>query len=186
MEFIKKQWSNILFGLLVVCLLIPQTRTPIMVFVQRTLAMGPTVKKNKKTLEDYNWRLATVQGDMISFEEAQDRVVMVNFWATWCPPCIAEMPSMQKLYEEYKDEVAFYFVTDERVDKVQSFMEKRGYTMPVYFPQTASPALLEHKALPTTYILAKDGKIHIKETGAAKWDSKRVTDLLDELLKEEL
>lgn len=184
MEFIKKQWSNILFGILVVCMLIPQTRTPIMVFVQRTLAMGPSVKKNKKTLEDYKWRLATAQGDMISFEDAQDQVVMVNFWATWCPPCIAEMPSIQRLYDQYKDEVAFYFVTDESPEKVMAFMNKQGYDLPIYFPQTASPKLLEHKALPSTYILGKNGQIHIKETGAAKWDSKRVTDLLDKLLIE--
>ena len=184
MKFLKKHWSNILFGLFIAAMLIPQTRTPIMVFVQRTIAIGPSVKKNKAVLEDYAWPLRNEQNETISFEEAKGEVVLLNFWATWCPPCIAEMPSMQKLYDAYGDKVQFYLVTDEEPTRVNQFMEKYNYTLPIYYSQYAPPKLLQSRALPTTFVIGKDGKIHIKETGSARWHGNRVTDLLDELLEE--
>lgn len=184
MKFLKKHWSNILFVLFIMAMLIPQTRTPIMVFVQRTFAIGPSVKKNKVKLEEYTWPLKNEQNESISFDEAQGEVVLLNFWATWCPPCIAEMPSMQKLYDAYGDKVKFYLVTDEDPEKVNRFMEKYQYTLPIYYSQYAPPKALESRALPTTYIIGKDGKIHIKETGSARWHGNRVTNLLDELLEE--
>lgn len=184
MEFLKKQWSNILFGVFILVMLFPQTRTPIMIFVQRTLAMGPSVKKNKAVLQDYDWPIVNANGETISFSEAKDEVVFLNFWATWCPPCIAEMPSMQKLYDNYGDKVKFYLVTDEDPEKVEPFMKKYDYTMPVYYSEYAPPKLLQSRALPTTYIIGKDGNIHIKETGSARWHGNRTTTLLDELLVE--
>ena len=184
MKFLKKHWSNILFGLFIVAMLIPQTRTPIMVFVQRTIAIGPSVKKNKTELEDYAWPLRNEQNETISFEEAKGEVVLLNFWATWCPPCIAEMPSMQKLYDAYGDKVQFYLVTDEEPGRVNQFMEKYNYTLPIYYSQYAPPEKLQSRALPTTFVIGKDGKIHIKETGSARWHGNRVTGLLDELLEE--
>jgi len=124
MKFLIEQWSNISFGLFIVAMLVPQTRTPIMVFVQRTIAIGPSVKKNKAQLEDYAWQLRNEKNEAISFTDAKGEVVLLNFWATWCPPCIAEMPSMQKLYDAYGDKVQFYLVTDEEPERVNQFMEK--------------------------------------------------------------
>lgn len=183
-HYVKKHWSNILFATFILAMLIPKTRMPIMVFVQRTLAIGPSVKKNKPQLHDYYWEMTKADGQRISFVEAENEVVLLNFWATWCPPCIAEMPSMQRLYDTYGDKVKFYLVTDENPDKVQAFIEKNNYTLPIYYSSYALPKLLQSRALPTTFILGKDGKIHIKETGVAKWDSKRVQELLDRLLEE--
>lgn len=184
MEFLKKQWSNILFGVFILVMLIPQTRTPIVIFVQRTFAFGPSVKKNKSQLEDYDWQMRNVKNENISFNEAKGEVVLLNFWATWCPPCIAEMPSMQRLYDAYGDKVQFYLVTDEDPEKVAPFMEKNNYTLPVYYNQYNPPKLLQSRALPTTFVIGKNGEIHIKETGSAKWHGSKVTDLLDELLAE--
>lgn len=184
MKFLKKHWSNILFGLFIAAMLIPQTRTPIMVFVQRTFAIGPSVKKNKTELEDYAWPLRNEQNETITFEEAKGEVVLLNFWATWCPPCIAEMPSMQKLYDAYGDKVKFFLVTDEEPERVNQFMDKYNYTLPIYYTQYAPPKLLQSRALPTTFVIGKDGKIHIKETGSARWHGNRVTHLLEELLAE--
>ncbi len=184
MKILKKHWSNILFGVFILAMLIPQTRTPIMIFVQRTLAIGPSVKKHKSVLQDYDWVLTDSDNTSISFSKAEGEVVLLNFWATWCPPCIAEMPSLQKLYDKYGDKVQFYLVTDEDSGKVESFMQKNEYTLPVYYTQDTPPKLLHSRALPTTYILGKDGRIHVKETGSARWHGNRVTNLLDSLLDE--
>lgn len=184
MKFLKKHWSNILFIVFIVAMLIPQTRTPIVVFVQRTFAIGPSVKKNKIQLQDYHWQLTDSNKQSLSFNEAKGEVVLLNFWATWCPPCIAEMPSMQSLYDSYGDKISFYLVTDESPEKVDAFMQKYNYTLPVYYTQTPPPKHLEYRALPTTYVIGKNGEIHIRETGSARWHGSRVTDLLDKLLAE--
>lgn len=182
--FIKKNWSNILFFGFLALLIIPQTRMPIQVFVQRLISFSPSQKseENRETLKDYNWSLTELRGEEINFSQSKGRIAIVNFWATWCPPCVAEMPSFQKLYDTYGDRVDFYFVTSEKPDKVNKFMEKNGYTLPIYLQSYKAPDDLESNVLPTTYLLSKSSEIVIDETGAADWNSKKMRALLDQLL----
>src|SRR5690554_7825322 len=102
-KFLKKQWTNILFGVFVILLIIPQTRMPIQVFVQRLISFSPseTSEEKRETLQDYRWPLTELNAREINFSQSQGKVTVVNFWATWCPPCVAEMPSFQKLYNDY-------------------------------------------------------------------------------------
>ena len=185
-KFLKKHWSNILFGVFVVLLIIPQTRMPIQVFVQRLISFSPseTAEDKRESLLDYQWTLLTLDSEEINFSQSQGKVVIVNFWATWCPPCVAEMPSFQKLYDDYGDKVDFYFVTSEKPDKVNRFLEKNNYSHPVYLQHFEAPEQLQSSVLPTTYVMSKNGKIVIDETGVADWNSKRIRELLDKLLSE--
>ena len=105
-------------------------------------------------------------------------------WATWCPPCVAEMPSLQDLYNDYKDQVVFVFVTSEGAEKVTPFMEKNNYNLPIYNMMSKEPDLLSTQSIPTTYLINKKGEIVIKKTGAANWNSTKVRNQLDELIKE--
>src|SRR5690554_7726951 len=111
-KFIKKHWSNILFVVFLALLIIPQTRMPIQVFVQRIISFSPseTSKDKREVLQDYQWPLGTMEGAEINFGPSRERVAAVNLWATWCPHCVAEMPSFQKLNDDYKNKVDFYFV----------------------------------------------------------------------------
>lgn len=165
-------------------LIIPQTRMPIQVFVQRLISFSPSEKaeENRETLEDYNWNLRQLDSEEVNFSQSKGKVSVINFWATWCPPCVAEMPSFQKLYDTYGEDVDFYFVTSEEPEKVNRFMEKNGYTLPIYIQSYKSPKALQSNALPTTYLISKSGEIVIEETGAADWNSKKMRSLLDRLL----
>lgn len=127
MKFIKKHWGNILFFAFVALLIIPQTRMPIQVFVQRLISFSPSEKKvsDRETLQDYQWNLQELEGGEINFSQSEGKVTIVNFWATWCPPCVAEMPSFQKLYDSYGNKVDFYFVTSEESEKVNRFLQKK-------------------------------------------------------------
>lgn len=183
-SWFRRRWSDVLIGIFIILMLFPQTRTPIMVFVQRTIAFGPSTSRTDEQAEDYNWNMYSLEGDPVSFNDAKGEVVLLNFWATWCPPCIAEMPYLQNLYNDYGEKVKFFFVTDEDPQKISAFMEKHQYDLPVQINQQLPPRPFEAKALPTTYVLGKNGDIHIKKTGSAKWDSKKVRNLLDDLLKE--
>ncbi len=185
-SFIKKHWGNILFVVLFVVLILPQTRIPIQVFVQRSISFSPseTIENERKTLENYYWNLRQINSEELNFSRSEGKVVIVNFWATWCPPCIAEMPSFQQLYNDYGDKIDFYFVTSDNTEKVEKFIKKNGYNLPIYFETSEAPKLLESNILPTTYLISKWGKIVIDEKGAADWNSLKMRGIIEKLLLE--
>ncbi len=186
MDFLKKSWGNVVFLLIIALLFIPQTGTPIKIFIQRIIAFSPTeVKKEDRIfLKDYNWQLTKISSEKVHFEVSKDRVILLNYWATWCPPCIAEMPSLQKLYEKYGDKMDFYFVSSEEPQILQQFLSKKGFTLPVYIQKMKSPSALESKSLPTTFLISKKGEVIIRETGSADWNSEKVHLLIDRMLSE--
>ncbi|HZW78290.1 MAG TPA: TlpA disulfide reductase family protein [Flavobacteriaceae bacterium] len=185
-RFLKKQWSNLLFGIFLLLMVFPQTRMPIMVTVQRLIAFSPseTSEEKRETLNNYDWTIFNRENNAVNLAEFEGEVVIINFWATWCPPCVAEMPSFQKLYSDYQDQVSFLFVTSEDNSPVEKFLEKHGYELPVYFQKFAAPAELDSRALPTTFVLTRKGEIAVKETGVADWNSKKIRNLLDKLIQQ--
>jgi len=186
MKFLKSQLSNILFLLAIAILVIPQTRKPIQVFFNKGLALiSPSIEnKNKlEKLSSYNWKLKDEQGLIYDFENARGKVVFINYWATWCPPCIAEMPSMQELYNDYKYKVEFIFVTNDWYSEINKFLKDNNYTFKVYRPVSRHSNLFEVSTIPRTFLIDKKGNIIIDETGAANWNSEKVRKTIDELLK---
>jgi thiol-disulfide isomerase/thioredoxin len=187
MEFLKKNWSNILFIIVIILLLIPQTRKPIQVTLNRVIAFSPSKidEDERETLDNYNWNLTNLEGQPVNFKRSIGEVAVINLWATWCPPCIAEMPSFQKLYDQYGNKVHFYFVSTEDREKLQQFLEKKNYDLPVYQPLSMAPTKLQSRSLPTTYVLSRDGKIVVSKKGSANWDDSGFKELLDQLLAED-
>lgn len=185
-SFLKRHWSNILILSIIILLFVPQTGMPIKVFFNRLISFSPSVlnESDQEILATYKWKLEDVDGNTINFKTSDGKVTLINFWATWCPPCVAELPALQNLYDEYGTQVDFYFVTDEAPAKVVSFMDKKGYELPVFFLQQSPPDQLRTTALPTTYLIDKNGTIIMKETGAATWDSETVKQTLSALLEE--
>ena len=182
-SWIQKQWQNILFFFILALFIIPQTRKPIQVTINRVFSFSPATidKKERPELSSYDWRLQSLNGSQLNFTRSQNKPVVLNFWATWCPPCIAEMPSFQNLYDDYKGQVDFYFVTNEERKAIKKFTSKGDYNLPIYNPLEQQPQPLQASSLPTTYIIDKTGKIHIQKVGAANWNSDEVRNLLDSM-----
>lgn len=177
----KKSISNIIFVLAIAMLLYPPSRE----WFMRQIAFAPSVKDVAKSekLSSYDWDLKGLNAESINFKEFENKVVFVNFWATWCPPCRAELPMIQKLYADYKDKVAFVFVTNEDWDKVSVFFNKNGYDLPVYNSVSAPPiSFTETNSIPASYLIDKNGNILIAKTGSADWNSSKVRSLLDKLI----
>jgi len=186
MKFIRKYWSNILIVGVILLLTFPQTRTFISTKVNQLLASSPAEvsEENQRELKNYHWRLEDAYGKWTQLSESKGKVVFINFWATWCPPCIAEMPDLNNLYKQYNGKVDFYFVAQDEPEKVAAFMKKNDYDFPVYFAKANPPKEISSPALPTTYVISKNGKIVFDKTGAANWDSDRFKIVLERLLEE--
>lgn len=187
MKFLKSHWSNIFFLIVIILLFVPHTRKPIQVELNRLFSFSPSEisKGQRNVLQDYNWNLKSLNENSTDLNEAEGKVIIINVWATWCPPCIAEMPSFQELYDDYGRKVDFYFVSSEEAEKLQKFLKKNDYDFPVYQPASSPPELLQATSLPTTYVISREGEIVVEKTGAANWNSSEFRELLDQLLKEQ-
>ena len=185
MDFLKKHWSNILFFGLLIFMFTPPGMPLRALLIKGVSYITSRVenleidKDEQLQLTDYNWQLADSKGNPVNLADYKGQVVLINNWATWCPPCVAEMPSLQKLYDTYHDRVRFLFVAHDKPEKVQVFMQKNKLNLPVYFMQSNMPAMLQSPSIPTTFILDKNGKIVVKKTGAADWNSAQVHKILD-------
>ncbi|GGI57263.1 TlpA family protein disulfide reductase [Winogradskyella haliclonae] len=183
----KTKRNNILFIVVIVLLILPQTRQPIQVLLHKGIALiNPvTIKEETErvTLSNYDWQLKTEQETPYSFNQSKDKIVIVNFWATWCPPCIAEMPSLQKLYDKYGQDIDFLFVTNDSIDKIEAFKEKNNYTFPVYQILSNPPKELQTSSIPRTLIINPKGEIIIDKSGAVDWFGEKVKKEIDKLLE---
>jgi thiol-disulfide isomerase/thioredoxin len=154
------------------------------VYINRLFSFNPTpvLAREQEPLTDYDWTLTDIEGNTFNLKEKKGNVILINFWASWCPPCVAEMPDLQKLYSDYGDRVTFLFVAREQKQKASAFLKKKGYQLPTYFESGFTPRLLYNTSLPTTFILDRNGKIVMAQVGAANWNGAGTRNFLDGLL----
>lgn len=187
-KFFKKNWFNILFVVFLGVLFFNPlgVGTTIRASIIRLISFGPNTidKEDRVVLQNYNWNLQDINGNFIDFNTKKNKVIFVSFWATWCPPCVAEMPSIQAFYDKYGEEVEFILVSDESPAKINAFMNKNGYDLPVYANISSPLPELESSTIPTSFLIDKNGGIAIKKKGAADWDSKGTFEVVEELIKD--
>lgn len=151
------------------------------------MSFSPSIDKveGSPRVFNYNWNLTGLNTDDINFTEFKGKVVFLNFWATWCPPCIAELPYIQKFYNDYEDKVEFVFITNEDWPAVNEFFKKHGYELPIYQSnQDYLNELPPVTSIPRTFILDKEGYIRLDKSGSADWNSKKFRKKIEELLLE--
>ncbi|TDE09189.1 TlpA family protein disulfide reductase [Dyadobacter psychrotolerans] len=125
-------------------------------------------------------------GKAVDLASLKGKVIFINFWATWCPPCIAEMPSINDLYTKFKDKenVVFLMVdVDGNYQKSDSFMKKHHYALKVVSPASEIPPVFMQGAVPTTVILDQEGKMVYRQEGAADYSSDEMTEMIAQLAK---
>jgi peroxiredoxin len=133
-----------------------------------------TVQLLREPLDVEPFTLTDLSGRQLSSADWKGKVVLVNFWATWCPPCLEEMPAMERLWRAHKDAgfvlVAVSVDTDPR--KVAPFVTEHRLTFPVALDSTMSVAnKYGVRALPSSFIVGKDGGLAGLALGPRAWDS---------------
>lgn len=129
--------------------------------------------------------LKNENGKTISLKSLKGKVVFINLWATWCPPCIHEMPSINELRKIFKDnkDVVFLMVdVDGKIEKSKEWMKSKKFDLPVYVPDGEIPRELFSGSIPTTIIVDKQNNIITRQVGGADYSSKEVVEMIKKLL----
>ena len=148
-------------------------------------ASEPTYPENTGPATfDYAWSVRAEDGSELSLERLRGKVVFMNFWATWCMPCVAELPSIARLRTIATDMgVEILCLTSDSADRVHKLLAKNGISLPVHFYQGEPPPLFASDAIPATFILARDGTIAFRYKGSAQWDGERTVAFLRRLVE---
>jgi thiol-disulfide isomerase/thioredoxin len=139
----------------------------------------------KPTPFNYDFKLKDMDGNVVDVESLRGKVIFLNLWATWCGPCRAEMPSIQEIYNEKKDNVVFVMLSldnENQQHKIKKYIADKDFTFPVYVPSGPLPEQLHVPSIPTTFVISKDGFIKTKKIGAANYDTDKFRKMLDELI----
>jgi thiol-disulfide isomerase/thioredoxin len=133
---------------------------------------------------EYDWRLLDLDGKEVGFSQFKGKSIFLNIWATWCGPCVGEMPSIARLAAEPRlKDVAFVCVsTDDDAKTVTRFLAGKGWPMTV-LRATDIPPVFATDAIPATFLITPDGRVAAAEVGASDWDKPEVVAFLESLSK---
>lgn len=170
-------------------MIIPATRTEVASFFIRLTSLPPSTLEidEQKTVsqQSLTWSFKDMDGNTVSLNSLSDKPIFLNFWATWCPPCIAELPGIKELHKVYGDRINFVLVSNESRAKVRGFAKEKGFDQLPFYQNEDVPREFASQSIPTTFIISKNGNIVLDKKGVAKWNSEKVEELLDKLIAEE-
>jgi peroxiredoxin len=134
-----------------------------------------------------DFTLRNLQGNLEGLVDHKDKVIILNFWATWCAPCLEEMPAFEKLYRRYRSQgltVLSVSLDKGNFSKVQSFVDSNNLTFPVLIDSDGvAEKLYPSFTIPFTYVIDKDGRVAARVDGAKNWASNETFLALDILIK---
>lgn len=121
-----------------------------------------------------DFELETMDGEVVKLSDYKGQKVLLNFWATWCPPCRAEMPDMQKYHDNHEEGVILavnLIDTEQSVESIEKFLEEYEITFTILADEKSKiTQVYEAYGLPTSYFIDTEGKIHKQAVGAVKYD----------------
>ncbi len=139
---------------------VPPTATPVV--TEEVAPSTPEQATNPNAVPAPDFTLQTLDGESVSLSDYRGKLVMINFWASWCPPCNSEMPDLQSYYEQHKDEdfIILGVNYQDTPDKVQAFVEKYSVTFPILLDSDGRVAdLFGVQGLPTSFFVDKEGNV---------------------------
>lgn len=195
MENLKKWMLNnistiVLTVLFIIILVNPDAKAWLMRQVASTGILNSSISetgdKPATTAAYTGLILKNEDGTLMDTSHLKNKVVFINFWASWCPPCRAEFPSVEKLYNKYKTNPHIIFLTvnlDDNPALGKSYIKEKGFTVPFITPAGNIPGELYNGSLPTTVVIDKKGEIRLHHTGVADYSKDSFYQQMDSLLK---
>ena len=148
----------------------------------------PSAQDMKVTTIDFDsnvLQFSDLENNIFTLQNFKGKNLFINYWATWCNPCLAEMPYMAELYENYKDEedIIFLYLSREKLEVIKNYIPKDEslQQLPIYKIIT-DDAFFATSGIPTTFIVNSVGEVIVKDLGSAFWNDESVFKLIDNLI----
>lgn len=189
--FIRKNGLNIAMGIVVVILLVsPDAKAWTLKQLMRTGLFNASIEETYTGSPDassLDFQFEDENGEVRRLSSLEGKVVFINFWASWCPPCRAEFPSIASFYGEYGShpDVFFLLINEDREHAASTnYLDQEGYEFPVYRSRGPVPEEIYTGTLPTTIVLDKKGRIRMHHTGFANYSSRKFLEQIEALIAE--
>ncbi|WP_084079980.1 TlpA family protein disulfide reductase [Flavisolibacter ginsengisoli] len=146
--------------------------------VEQSNSESNTAGATKESLPEF--LLMDVNGNPVNLQNFRGKKIFVNLWATWCPPCRAEIPSIEKLYRATDtNKVAFIMVSlDDNFEKAKKYANKKKLKLPIYYPQKSLTGIFNVSSIPSTFIFDESGNLIQSIEGAADYNTSQFRDML--------
>lgn len=148
----------------------------------------PSAQDMKVTTIDFDsnvLQFSDLENNIFTIQDFKGKNLFINYWATWCNPCLAEMPYMVELYENYKDEedIIFLYLSREKLEIIKNYIPKDEslQQLPIYKIIT-DDEFFATSGIPTTFIINSDGEVIVKDLGSAFWNDESVFKFIDNLI----
>ena len=179
---LKRHYLLYLLLTILVAVVIYRVQTPVDSQVKIKSQVGLEVG-----MQAPDFTLRNLNGNLQGLSEFKDKVVILNFWATWCAPCLEEMPAFEKLYRRYRSQgLTVIAVSLDKGDtsKVEKFVDEHSLTFPVLLDLDGiAERIYPSFTIPFTYVIDKRGRIAARVDGAKNWSSNETFAALDILIK---
>ena len=149
---------------------------------------APSAEDMKVTTIDFDSNMlqfSDLENNIFTIQNFKGKNLFINYWATWCNPCLAEMPYMAELYENFKDEedIIFLYLSREKLEIIKNYIPKDEslQQLPIYKIIT-DDEFFATSGIPTTFIVNSDGKVIVKDLGSAFWNDESVFKFIDNLI----
>lgn len=189
--YIQKNGFTILMILFIgLMFIIPDAKSFVLrQFMMTGLFNASIDQKEGSALSEMNTDFSFVDenGNVQHTSSLRGKIVFINFWASWCPPCRAEFPSIEKLYTKFKDnpDIFFLMINEDSDPAVgRAYLDKENLSVPLFSTRGHVPGEIYAGTLPTTVVLDKNGKIRYHHTGFANYASKKFIQQVEDLIKE--
>jgi thiol-disulfide isomerase/thioredoxin len=150
---------------------------------------APSPQDMEITNIDFNTNVlqfSNLDGNIFSIQDFKGKNLFINYWATWCNPCLAEMPSMAELYERFKDnkDIAFLYLSREELNTIKEYIpnDESLQKIPIYKVLT-DDEFFATSGIPTTFIINSNGEVVVKDIGSAFWNDESVVQFINDLVR---
>lgn len=184
LPFIKKHWSSTFLAIIIVILIVPSWRISFQGWFQGLFMSDiEFVRTENEQIPAtiLEWQLSDMDEKKFDFEQFIDKPILISFWATWCPPCRAELKELKKLHAELGGQMHFLSVSEESHETIINSGLIEDYSF--LYSTIAYPSYFQITAYPTLFLLDKDGIVIFKHSGSGGLDNEKNQSFLRALIE---